>query len=334
MDQAYLECITMNLLSNVPLNCTCPDILSLKGGGNNRVFRVKVNGDSYLLKSYFCHPLDPRDRLETEFRFIDFACENGIQCVPKPIALDRKHQMALYQFVEGKQLTDSEITAVHVQQAINFFKELNKYRNTDSAKRLPDASEACFSIQDHVSIVSKRIKKLKGIENQEAQNFVMQAIVPMWRRIKDRTFDQLSEIALSSNRIDTEHLRISPSDFGFHNAILARNDQLYFIDFEYAGWDDPAKTVCDFFCHPAVPVDFGFFDLFVRAVSGVYPYFSYICKLLLPIHQIKWSCIMLNDFLPIDGKRRKFADTTVDNKKHKVNQLQKSKENLQKIHFV
>ena len=37
------------------------------------VFKVKVNGDFYLLKSYFCHPLDPRDRLETEFSFINFA---------------------------------------------------------------------------------------------------------------------------------------------------------------------------------------------------------------------------------------------------------------------
>ncbi|HIB88220.1 TPA: aminoglycoside phosphotransferase family protein [Candidatus Poribacteria bacterium] len=325
----------MNLLRNTVVNCTCPDISPLKGGGNNRVFKVKVNGDFYLLKSYFCHPLDPRDRLETEFSFIHFACENGIQCVPKPIALDRKHQMALYQFIEGKQLTNLEIKEVHVQQAINFFKELNKYRNTDSAKKLPDASEACFSIQDHVSIVSERIKNLKEIENQEVQDFITQALVPIWERVKDQILDQLSEsISLSSNRIAAEHQRISPSDFGFHNAILARNDQLYFIDFEYAGWDDPAKMVCDFFCHPAVPVDFNFFDLFVRAISGVYPCFSYTCKLLLPIHQIKWSCIMLNDFLPIDGKRRKFADTIVDHEKHKANQLQKAKKNLQRIRFV
>jgi len=43
---------------------------------------------------------------------------------------------------------------------------------------------------------------------------------------------------------------------------------------------------------------------------------------------------MLNDFLPIDGKRRKFADTIVDHEKHKANQLQKAKKNLQRIRFV
>ena len=35
---------------------------------------------------------------------------------------------------------------------------------------------------------------------------------------------------------------LSPSDFGFHNALLEATGKLRFVDFEYAGWDDPAKT--------------------------------------------------------------------------------------------
>ena len=30
-----------------------------------------------------------------------------------------------------------------------------------------------------------------------------------------------------------------------------------FIDFEYAGWDDPSKLICDFFCQPAVKATCG-----------------------------------------------------------------------------
>ena len=47
---------------------------------------------------------------------------------------------------------------------------------------------------------------------------------------------------------------LSPSDFGFHNAIRRASGELCFIDFEYAGQDDPAKMACDFLCQPEVPV--------------------------------------------------------------------------------
>ena len=36
---------------------------ALSGGANNRVFRVDGNEHSALLKAYFQHPNDPRDRL-------------------------------------------------------------------------------------------------------------------------------------------------------------------------------------------------------------------------------------------------------------------------------
>ena len=54
--------------------------------------------------------------------------------------------------------------------------------------------------------------------------------------------------------LDTQESVLSPSDFGFHNALLGPDGKLCFIDFEYAGWDDPAKLICDFFCQPQTPV--------------------------------------------------------------------------------
>ncbi len=33
------------------------------------------------------------------------------------------------------------------------------------------------------------------------------------------------------------------------------------------------------------------------------------CRLLLDAYQIKWTCIILNDFLPLGAARRAFADT-------------------------
>ena len=44
---------------------------------------------------------------------------------------------------------------------------------------------------------------------------------------------------------------LSPSDFGFHNVIKTKQG-LQFIDFEYFGWDDPAKLTSDFLLHPGM----------------------------------------------------------------------------------
>jgi hypothetical protein len=104
---------------------------------------------------------------------------------------------------------------------------------------------------------------------------------------------------------------ISPSDFGFHNSIVKTDGALVFLDFEYAGWDDPAKMVCDFFCQPAVPVPTREFERFsidvARAVGASSNLFSARCHLLLPLYRVKWCGIMLNEFVRADRGRRAFA---------------------------
>ena len=60
---------------------------------------------------------------------------------------------------------------------------------------------------------------------------------------------------------------LSPSDFGFHNALLDDEGKLTFLDFEYAGRDDPAKLVSDFFCQPEVPVPLSLHAHFIDRIA-------------------------------------------------------------------
>ena len=55
-----------------------------------------------------------------------------------------------------------------------------------------------------------------------------------------------------SNEIPTNARTLSPSDFGFHNTLRRPDGELAFLDFEYFGWDDPAKTITDFLLHPGM----------------------------------------------------------------------------------
>ena len=54
---------------------------------------------------------------------------------------------------------------------------------------------------------------------------------------------------------------LSPSDFGFHN-ILSHHNNLYYIDFEYAGWDDPYKLIADFILNPDYKIPIKYQNIF------------------------------------------------------------------------
>ena len=120
---------------------------------------------------------------------------------------------------------------------------------------------------------------------------------------------------------------LSPSDFGFHNALVTADSKLKFFDFEYAGWDDPAKLVCDFFCQPAVPAPPAAFDRFARAVAAGFAdpeFHRRRAELLLPVYRVKWCCILLNEFLPVGGSRRAYS-AAADPDARKAAQLAKAR---------
>ena len=76
-----------------------------------------------------------------------------------------------------------------------------------------------------------------------------------WDEVRRRVLDRCQACGISpEEELGPADRVLSPSDFGFHNALLDRQGNVRFFDFEYAGWDDPAKLVCDFFCQVEVPV--------------------------------------------------------------------------------
>ena len=103
---------------------------------------------------------------------------------------------------------------------------------------------------------------------------------------------------------------LSPSDFGFHNALLDREGNVRFFDFEYAGWDDPAKLVCDFFCQVELPVPRRLYSSFCESIASRLPEPERVRQridVLFPVYQLKWCCIVLNEFLPVGQARRQFS---------------------------
>jgi hypothetical protein len=287
------------------------ELVPLAGGANNRVFRVEGVAGRAVLKCYFRSPDDPRDRLGTEFAFSRFAWDAGIRCVPRPLVCDAAAGWGLFAFADGER--PPAATRHLVLQAAEFVRGLNTSRRVLAAS-LPPASEACFSLEEHLGVVGGRVNRLAEIApdsdvDREAERFVRRELLPAWGGIREGV--RASAGDQSRHRpLGRDAWCVSPSDFGFHNAVVAPGGRATFLDFEYAGWDDPAKLVCDFFCQPAVPVAARFLDEFARTVLADSPGAADArerVRVLLPVYRLKWVCIRLNAFLPGGRSRRAFA---------------------------
>lgn len=325
------------LLREAGLPAAC-EIAALAGGGNNRVYRVVCGNRSVLLKAYFQHPDDPRDRLGAEFAFLHFAWENGLRCVPRPLACDPLRKLGLYEFVEGRPLTAGEIGLPEVQQAIDFFRELNRHKRQPAARELRNASEACFTLEQHLACVQRRVERLCAADEArafEARTFVSRELAPAWERIRGQVLSQAAAAGLSPDApIPREDECLSPSDFGFHNVLRTADGRLRFLDFEYSGWDDPAKTACDFCCQPALPAPPALHAHFARAVAAdLSDPALHLRRIawLTPVYRVKWCCIMLNDFLPVGNQRRAFAHARHDAEDRKQTQLHKARHALETL---
>jgi len=300
------------LLAKVGLRLAA-DPVRLVGGGNNRVFEVRSNqGDRYLLKHYFRQPGDLRNRFEAERLFYRLTALAAPGMAPRAIGWDEGAQLALLEFVGGQKPAPGEVGPVELKAAIGFFTAINMVRDSAEALALPIAAEACFSPTEHCHTVDRRISRLRDIPevvpiDRDASNFVAQELAPAWERVLAGVRARGSE-----EPVARQERCISPSDFGFHNCLRRPDGSLVFLDFEYSGWDDPAKTMCDFFCQPAVPAPEAAFDSFVRAAGESLKLpdvesFLARSRLLLPLYRLKWCAIMLNEFVGTDHGRRAFA---------------------------
>ncbi|HTY99646.1 MAG TPA: aminoglycoside phosphotransferase family protein [Rhodocyclaceae bacterium] len=305
-------------------------------GGNNRLYRVDTPTAAYAVKQYFRHEGDTRDRLGAEFGFLSYASAAAPAWVPRPLALDTRAGMALYEFITGEPLRAGSIGLPEVDAAIAFFAALNDPATRQRAA-LPTASEASFSLAEHLRSIDGRVSQLlAAVAAGDGQGQAsIGELADRWRALDGWVRGEACGMGLAVEEVLPPAQRcVSPSDFGFHNALRTADGGLRFLDFEYAGWDDPAKTAGDFFSQLAVPVPAEHFDHFVAGIARPFEdpaALTVRAGLLRPVYQVKWCCIALNVFLPVHLARRKFANPDLDEGALKQAQLAKAHGILQSI---
>jgi len=313
----------------------------LPGGRNNRAYEVRVGGHRYFLKSYFRNASDKRDRLGHEVAFCRYIWERGGRFVPQFIGAEPASSLALFEFVEGRKLALAELAQRHIDCAIDFIRFANADGSSVAAQSLPIASEACFSIQEHLAAVDRRFERLDRIQTRddldlEAGLFVRGELLPLWQRCRSQIMASRSQCELGSPLSAVERC-VSPSDFGYHNALEEPDGQLRFLDFEYAGWDDPAKLACDFVNQPDMTptAEFGrrFVEGLVAALDGGVVLRERI-ECLMPVYQTKWCCIILNAFLPATPSQALAAQLPANGCQLREDQLHKARQMLDRVRKI
>ena len=293
------------------------------------MYRVQAGANAFAVKQYFHEAADPRDRLRAEYGFLEHAWRSRIRCVPRPLAADPGSHLALYEFVDGRKPAGGDIGVGSVLEAAELFAALNSKASRSAGSGLPQASDACFSIAEHLRSVDRRVERLaavtaRGGAERQAAAFVAH-LATEWSAARARIL-----AASREPETPTTLLCLSPSDFGFHNALIRNSGELCFLDFEYAGWDDPAKMAGDFFWHAGMRPSREHFEPFAAAAFAPFKDAARIIertRLLSPAFRARWSCIALNEFLPEGARRRRFAGAGEgrDAAPRKLEQLEKAR---------
>ncbi len=305
------------------------------GGRNSQVYKLTCNNIKYCAKVYYSDDSDKIDRLGTEFVSTKFMWNNGIKCIPQPILASRENMCAVYEFIEGQKIDCEKITALEIGFAAEFILTLNKIKSHPDANNLPSASGACFSIEAIIKNVEQRLKKLQSIDEKGApyeqlNNFLIKEFMPHFNKFKEK-YDKELDYKLE---LPKKKRTLNPADFGFHNALRKNDGTITFLDFEFFGWDDPTKIVCDFMIHPGMNIEYELRNKFAEKIFNKFPYGEEIknrTNVAYPLYVLRWCTILLNEFLPDQFLRRKFANEKINITKVQYGQLEKASKMLEKI---
>ena len=304
MSQINIEEIKkfINKLNFIIIN----QIKTVKSGKNSKIYKINTDKKKIILKSYYGKK---NLRIRKEFQFYKYLNQTNIDNVVTPIAFDFKNNLVALPYIVGNKI--HKVQNKHIIQLSNFINKIN--RKNIYSRKIGLAVEGINNRKNHITICQNRINKLKLVDKKSAIKkelylFLREKIIPTFKILKNKINDK-KILYQSKYKLYKKDMIISPSDFGFHNVVESKK-KIFFFDFEYAGYDDPVKLICDFYCQPNQKVSMKQKEKFKKMIIKKYKNYKqldYLISELLPIHHLKWCCIILNEFIPSKLSIRKHA---------------------------
>lgn len=277
------------------LGADSSSLKKLSGGINNPVYQCSSRYGKWVIKGFPARSQESRDRFIAEYQFVEYASKAATHYVPRLVYKDELTRCIVYDYIDGYHyLSKDKPSGADIKDALDFLRLINMDHSTAKSLIRQDASEGFLSLTEHLSNINSRIDSMNSTH-----------LHGELKSTADSKLDDLRSCSLSlSKRLDSaigsgavndsirrDELVVSPSDFGFHNAIKTQRG-LKFFDFEFAGWDDPLKMYFDFILQPRVPVMKSPYSI-TMVIGNSVELDSERAHLMLELLKLKWRCIVL-----------------------------------------
>lgn len=296
---------------NVDYELSCIEILEnlkipkdsliekLTNGENSRIYKVTHDQGVWILKFYRQDHSSP-SRLEREQIALTMFGKYGISNTPNLLHVFQKLNCMVLSYIPGNSIQVFDKNCL--KEFSKFFGELLKISkiNISNYEDVPLAVESCQNFSNVINQIDQRLNKLREIHDEGLVG-VLHEIEKIYSHLKNRQTN-------SDDIFNSLPPMISTVDFGINNAIQSQS-KLYFIDFEYFGWDHPVHFVSDIISHPANNLCFKKQLQFLNILRARYGYYfdvkhfdrAFITKNI--FFDLKWALIMLNPYirLPVDN---------------------------------
>ncbi|MBF0214764.1 MAG: aminoglycoside phosphotransferase family protein [Magnetococcales bacterium] len=284
----------------------------IRQGGNNRLYRLTTPTRTLALKHHTRQADDPRDRQGTEITALTFLNAHRVAAVPRLIAHDRASGLTLLEWIDGEPIGTA--TPREVDQALELIAALKALNPAPDADPLPPASAACLTPRHWIQQLQHRAQRAQknAADHPPLKAWLQHRFLPIQHWWLDHTLAILkADARVLDAPLPRANRLLSPSDFGFHNALRQRDGGLRFLDFEYFGWDDPVKLTCDFQWHPGMNLAKEGRERFVQGMMTLFDAedttFSQRHRLYHPLIGLCWCLILLNECDRDGWARRAFA---------------------------
>ena len=280
-------------------------VSELRKGNNSRIFQVDTQGGRYALKKYPAS--DDRNRLEAEVAALHFFERQGVERTPKVVAVAPELRFALFTWIEGDPV--EIVTDTDVAEFAAFQIGVDRAIDAQARTEIGEASEACLSGRRIISQIARRYAKLEAVKHDvpEFCPFFDDVLVPSLREFQDRAYRAYRRMGLDLfEEIAPEFRTLIPSDLGAHNALRGKDGSLYFLDFEYFGWDDPITSVANFVMHPGMRLSEIQKQSYQNALLRHFRGHREVdrMKALMPLYALRWCAIILGELLPERWRHR------------------------------
>ncbi len=161
-----------------------------------------------------------QERLEREQAAYLFFAANGCREVPRQLAVDPEHHMALFEWLEGGRPAADDISALDAM--VGFLSRLHALREEQAAAKLATAKDAVFSLDELVGQLQRRIATFAEVaaEHPPLQHHMQEIVIPAAAALVRWAGDTARAVGIdSSSLLEPRYRTLSPSDVGSHNML-------------------------------------------------------------------------------------------------------------------